>query len=334
MSAAIAGSQLRGHSDPDPALQFAIDVLRRAEAYGFSITLVAERFLGPDLESWMLSSALAANTTRIKIMPAVHPGIICPQLAAKMGATLDRISGGRCAVNVVGGWHKEEFNMFGSGWLDDDHGRSRRIDEFIRVLRGLWTDKRFSFGGDFFKVDDVELPFAPQQLPCPPIYAAGRSEAGKETIAQHCDTWFIMSGMDHKRREENVSGIAAEVRDMRQRSSAHGRRVRCAVNAHIVCRETDEEAMLAADELAAYGKGGRIPAIAVSGIGVGLIGTPEVVADRIRELEEIGIDLLMLKFSPMLEQLDVFAQEVLPLLGRAVPGAEPPADRAHRLQLQ
>ncbi len=317
MAAAIASSALRGPGKPDLAMQFAIDVLQKAEAYGFSITLVAERFLGPDLESWMLSSALAAKTTRIKIMPAVHPGIICPQIAAKMGATLDRISGGRCAVNVVGGWHKEEFNIFGNGgWLDDDQGRYRRIDEFIQVLKGLWTEENFSFGGDFFKVVLGEVPFKPQQSPCPPIYAAGRTEAGKDTIAKHCDTWFIMAGADHKAHEQHWSAIAREVRDMRQRSSAHGRNVRCALNAHVVCATTNEEAMLRADELAAYGKGGRIPAIAVSGIGVGLIGAPEVIAERIRRLEDIGIELLMLKFSPMLEQLDMFAEDVLPLLGR------------------
>lgn len=316
MVAAIAGSARRGHTEPDLAMRFALDVVRKAEGCGFTITLVAERFLGPDLESWMLSSALAANTTRIKIMPAVHPGIICPQLAAKMGATLDRISGGRFAVNVVGGWHREEFEMFGNGgWLNDEQGRYGRIDEFIRVLRGMWAEDDFSFDGHFFKLKGGELPFKPQQLPCPPIYAAGRTEAGKDSIAQHCDTWFISAGADHRQHESNVDAIASEVQDMRERSSAYGRKVRCAVNAHVVLANTDEEAMARADELAAYGKTGRIQAIAVNGIGVGLIGPPDVIAKRICHLQAIGIELLMLKFSPMLEQLDAFASSVLPLLG-------------------
>src|SRR5688500_4834821 len=86
MAAALRQSAVRGTKEPDLAFEFAADVVRKAESYGFSITLVAERYLGPDLESWMLSAALAARTKAIEIMPAVHPGIISPYVAAKMGA--------------------------------------------------------------------------------------------------------------------------------------------------------------------------------------------------------------------------------------------------------
>ena len=138
----------------DGSYQFALDVVAEAEAAGFDSTLIAQRYLGPDLDSWMLASALAARTKTIEIMPAVHPGIVLPQLVAKFGASLDRISGGRAAVNLVNGWWADEFNMYGNGsWIEDPQARGRRMDEFLTVLKGLWTTSPFSFEGEFFTVE-------------------------------------------------------------------------------------------------------------------------------------------------------------------------------------
>ena len=66
-------------------LDIPVKLVQRAEELGFSITLIAQRFLGPDLDSWIFASALAAGTKTIEIMPAVHPGIMDPRIAAKMG---------------------------------------------------------------------------------------------------------------------------------------------------------------------------------------------------------------------------------------------------------
>src|SRR5260370_24651921 len=80
----------------DGSFEFACDVVRRADELGFDTTLIAERFLGPDLSAWVLASALAMVTKRIELMVAVHPGMVTPQVVAKMASSLDRISGGRC----------------------------------------------------------------------------------------------------------------------------------------------------------------------------------------------------------------------------------------------
>ena len=125
----------RGDYSPDKSFEFALDVLSIGEALGFDITLIAERLLGPDLEAWMLTAALAARTKTIKINPAVYPGMITPQLAAKMGATLDRISGGRFAINVVNGWFQKEFELFSNGaWIASSQARYNRMDVFVQVL--------------------------------------------------------------------------------------------------------------------------------------------------------------------------------------------------------
>jgi alkanesulfonate monooxygenase SsuD/methylene tetrahydromethanopterin reductase-like flavin-dependent oxidoreductase (luciferase family) len=69
----------------DGTFEFARDVVRRADELGFDTTLIAERFLGPDLEAWVLAAALAVVTKRIELLVAVHPGMVTPQVVAKMG---------------------------------------------------------------------------------------------------------------------------------------------------------------------------------------------------------------------------------------------------------
>ena len=107
MDAAIRESGTAGFiSGADPAFRFAADMLIRAEQLGFETTLIAERWLGTDHPAWILTSALAMLTKKMELMVAVHPGIIAPQVVAKFAASLDRISGGRAALNIVNGWWK------------------------------------------------------------------------------------------------------------------------------------------------------------------------------------------------------------------------------------
>ena len=86
MEEGVRQVKARGDGEADKSFEFALDVVSKGEAYGFDITLIAERLLGPDLEAWMLTAALAARTRTIQIMPAVYPGMITPQLTAKMGS--------------------------------------------------------------------------------------------------------------------------------------------------------------------------------------------------------------------------------------------------------
>jgi FMNH2-dependent dimethyl sulfone monooxygenase len=327
LDAATAQLDTHGRAgEPDLSLQFAADVLRRAEGYGFDLTLIAQRWLGNDPDCIILGTALAAATTRMCIMPAIHPGIIHPAVAAKLFATLDRISGGRLAVNIVTGWWREEFDLFSNGgWIDDEDTRYRRIDEYVRALKGLWANPKFSMNGEFYTLENAQLLNRPAQLPHPPIYAASRHEPGKDIIARECDVWFVpvIPGID--RYEENVAAIARATADMRARAASHGRTLGFGVSCHVMCAETDREAYERAQALEEYGKQSRLALISAKALGAGLYGSPETIARRIRRYEEIGIDTLMIHFHPMIEGLDTFASEVMPLVaaGKETTRADP-----------
>jgi FMNH2-dependent dimethyl sulfone monooxygenase len=305
-----------GEGEVDQSSRFALDVIRKAEALGFESTLIAERLLGPDLEAWILSAALAVQTARMETMPAVHPGIVTPQVVAKMGATLDRISGGRFAINIVNGWFQQEFDLFSNGaWIEASDARYRRMDEFVQVVKGLWTQDNFSLDGEFYRVDNATLPMKPVQQPHPPIYTASRADSGKDVIARYCDVWFVLYSPDYRAFDENFRAIANDIAMLDARACHFGRKLRYGMNAHVVCADTMAEAHARAEDLERYGKRDRIASTAARALGAGLVGTPEVIAERMRRYEEIGVDFFLMHFHPMLAELDTFAAKVMPLLG-------------------
>ena len=217
----------------DDSYRFAVEVVQKAEALGFETTLIAQRYLGIDLDAWVLASALAAQTKSVELLIAIHPGVLTPQVVAKMGATLDHISGRRFAINLVNGWWQEEIETYGNGgWLDRTDKRYRRMDEFVQVVKGMWGEAPFTFSGEFFRVPTPSSPLKPVQN-FPPFYTASSSEEGKENIARQCEYWFIAYEAGYHNYEKNMRHFAERVREMRERSARYGRTVHCAVSANV-----------------------------------------------------------------------------------------------------
>jgi dimethylsulfone monooxygenase len=327
MTRALTTHESCSDESGDLAFEFAVDVIQQAERFGFHNTLVAQRFLGPDLEAWTLATALAARTSTIDVMVAVHPGMTSPQVVAKMGASLDRISAGRCAINIVNGHWVEEFQLFSNGaWISDPETRYRRMEEYILVMKGLWSDPDFRFSGEFYNVDvpaslqnkkqkvtvpeEGHIQVKPFRRHAPEIYAASRAASGKRIIAEHCDAWFAEYKPGYKNFEQNLQKIRDDVSEMASVCERAGRRLGFGLNPLVVCESTMEKAIAVADYIEDPKNADRI----ANSLGAGLVGTPEVIAERIRMMEDAGIDRLMLRFTPMGEGLQRFGSEVLPLL--------------------
>jgi FMNH2-dependent dimethyl sulfone monooxygenase len=318
MEAAIRESGMRGvQNGPDKAFDFAVDMIRRAEDLGFESTLIAERWLGTDHPAWILTAALAALTRKIELMVAVHPGIIAPQAVAKFTASLDRISGGRAALNIVNGWFKQEFETFGTGHLTpDEDARYRRMEEFVRVIHGMWGDDKFDFHGEFYKVEGQTSPLKPVQRPNPPIYAASRNDAGKETIARFGDNWFADYVADYRVWEQNAENAAIAIADMKARAARYGRKLGFSMSCHVICSHSTDDAIEQANQLEAHGKTNRIAWIASKALGTGFVGTPDTIVDRIQRFAAAGVETMMLQFHPMIEGMETFAREIMPLLDK------------------
>jgi FMNH2-dependent dimethyl sulfone monooxygenase len=305
----------KADEDIEDAFRFAGEIVQKAEAYGFETTLVAQRFIGEDLEAWVLASALAAKTSKIELMVAVHPGVIPPQAVAKMGATLDRISNGRFAVNVVNGWFQQEMEIFGNGgWLDRSESRYGRMREFLEVVNGMWTQENFTFRGQFFRVEANPIRVRSVQQPHPPIYAASRADVGKDIIARLCEHWFVYYQPGHRLFESNFQMITRDVREMNARTCACGRKLSYGISATVLLDDSQSAAEAEADRLEERLKTHRLGASAITALGAGLVGTPKTIAKLMLRYEEIGVSCFMLRFPRMAEGLERFRAEVMPLL--------------------
>src|SRR5687767_12514604 len=227
----------------DPAFTLAKDVLCAADESGFDLCLYAERHLGADFEAWILAAAVSSWTRNIRAMPAVHPGLWHPTLIAKMAACLDRLTTGRSAINLVTGWNEVEARMYGGDILLHEHDRYIRAEEFLQIMRGMWTQTPFSFDGRFYQVKESQLLIKPATVPPPEIFTASRSPRGLEMVAKYADWWFI----DYDKQAANLAEVEDSLRraiaGMNERAAKYGRKVRFAFNPFVAFGETDEAAL-------------------------------------------------------------------------------------------
>ena len=212
-----------------------------AERWGFEYALSQIRFMaGYGAESQhepvSLSQALLASTSRLKLIAALLPGPWKPALAAKMIASIDCYTEGRVCVNIVSGWFKAEFTSIGEFWLDHSE-RYRRSKEFIECLKGIWTNEKFTYKGDFYQFHDYPLKPKPLNLPgrpYPEIFQGGNSDDAKNNAGTVSDYYF-MNG-------NTLEGFQSQIADVRERAAKNDHQIKFAINAFVICRETEEEA--------------------------------------------------------------------------------------------
>src|SRR5690348_10844933 len=123
------------------------------------------------LDPWIALTAVALNTTRIRIGTLAAPlARERPWLVARRLANLDQASGGR-VICVPGLRHREaDFNAFGEE--GDAKIRAQKLDEGLTILAGLLPEERFSCAGDYSSIEEVTLHPRPVQSPRPPIWLA------------------------------------------------------------------------------------------------------------------------------------------------------------------
>ncbi len=306
-----------------------------AEEAGFDYALTQIRFTagyGAEYqhESVAFSHALLAVTTKLKVIAALLPGPWNPTIAAKQIATISQLTNGRIAINVVSGWFSGEFRAIGEPWLDHDE-RYRRSEEFIRSLRGIWTQDDFTFRGDFYRYTNYTLKPKPAD-PQPEIFQGGSSRAARDMAARVSD-WYFTNG-------NTPEGIRAQVDDIQAKASANGHSVKVGVNAFVIARDTEEEARAVLQEIIDNADPDAVKAFGHEvknagkaspegegnwakssfedlvqyndGFKTNLIGTPDQIAERIVALKDAGVDLALLAFLHFQEEVAYFGAHIIP----------------------
>ena len=330
----VFGGWLRNVDDEsmEATWQYVSRLARRSEQIGFDLTLVAELNLNdikgveaPSLDAWSTAAALSAVTERLEIMVAVRPTFHAPALLAKQAANIDHISNGRLSLNVVSSWWASEARMYGVPF-DQHDDRYARTSEWLDVVDGLWRSSVFSHHGQYYTVEQTVLEPKPVRRPRPTIYAGGESPAAKALIAAKCDAWLTHG--------DPPAVIGRKIADFRARREATGLPPMTFGSAgYVVLRSTDEEVRREVERIVDVRQSAKgysnyqewigntqleqrvsLEDYSVSNRGLrsGLVGTPGQVVERIREFEEAGVDLLLLQFSPQYEEMERFAEEVIP----------------------
>ena len=196
----------------------------------------------------------------------------------------------------------------------------------------MWTEPRFDHSGAYYTVEQAVLEPKPVQRPWPTVYAGGESPAAKALIAEKCDAWLTHG--------DPPGVIGRKVAEMRERRARLGLGpMQFGAAAFAVVRDSEDEARREVERITDVRQSARGYAnyqdwiantqleqrvsledysVSNRGLRAGLVGTAEQVADRIRAFEGAGLDLLLLQFSPQAEEMERFAETVMPLVPSAV----------------
>ncbi|WP_102693005.1 LLM class flavin-dependent oxidoreductase [Rummeliibacillus pycnus] len=331
----LSGGFLRANVDQaqDAGIEYNEKLATLADHLGVDSILYPIRYVGNiggtgsntgQLDPLSIITAIATKTERIHLIAAVLPGFIHPATLAKIGATIDIISKGRFHINLVSGWFKAEQEMFGIEWIKHEE-RYRRSEEYLKVLKGLWTEDEFQFEGNFYNIQKGTLNPKPLQKPYPPIYQGGNSQES-QIIAGTLSDYYFMNGAPLSELKEQIAAV-------QQYAANHQRYIKFAVAAFVIARPTEEEAQKEyeyilnnADQSAITHfkqrketKGMWKNATTISdyvanneGFRTGLIGSYEQVAQRLKELEAIGIEKVLVAFRHPTDELPTFFEHVVP----------------------
>jgi alkanesulfonate monooxygenase len=339
-----------GGEDGFSYLDYLVEVARAAEISGFQGGLIPS-FPMTD-EPWAISSFLAQETKTFRFMIAFQPGFLNPVVAARMTASLQRISGGRALYNIITGGGGPAQLWWGDSVPHD--ARYTRTTEFLDVLRGVWHGGSFSYHGKFYQVEDAGLPTQLAREDFPEIYFSGSSDAALVSAAKHAD--YYLSWL------EPSAQLADKFSRAKERTAQLARKIKCAVRVDIVARPTEEEAWeevkrgfdnvdpALLDRTRSLGAGDSVGAARQQGLRAstinsykdlileprvwsgfnllrggqtnGIVGSYEQVAEKLDQLVALGADAFILASTPHLEEAYRVGEEVLPLVrGKSAAGA-------------
>ncbi len=332
--------QAEGQSDSD-ALAMGIDQVIQAEAWGLDSVWLAEihqqsarSVLTAPLT---ILAALATRTTRlmlgtgVQVLPLAHPLRL-----AEETATVDQISGGRLLLGVGRSGNPRAYAAYGVPYSES----RERFYETLEILKRAWTQEVFSYEGKYWSFNEARAVPRPFQRPHPPIRIAGASE----------DTFPVLGALGYPLfvavRSGTVSALAPDLVAYRDAYDAAGHPGKGEVHLRIAVHvaETDAEAQAQAHASIMHGyralitqlEGApnarrraeleQVRALTYDDIlrDKVLIGSPDTVAERLRELRaELGIDGILAELNfgaripepDMMRSLRLLCQEVRPRLG-------------------
>lgn len=327
----------------DPTWANGVAVATIADRAGYEALVPYARWgsWGPDahhytaraFENLTWAAGIAASTRHACVMSTIQVMTVHPLFAAKAMTTIDHVSNGRFALNLVVG-NTMENAMFGVLAIPHDASYDY-AEEWITVVKRLWSDAAmFDYRGQYITVEGVMSQPKPVQKPYPALMNAARSDKGREFVTRHCDIAFVR-GSDSASLQERIAGYRRQARE------ASGRDIQIWCNCFVVQRESKVAAEKYLNRVVdEYGDDGyldtfvriqnpsvdRLPPAQRDAMrrnlkravgGEQLLGNSAEIAQAIGALSANGIDGILLNWVDPLDGIAHFNRDVLPLLEQA-----------------
>jgi F420-dependent oxidoreductase-like protein len=294
-------------------------ISRKCERLGFDSVWLVDHLLPydtprvsisvPMLESWTTLAALSRETSALKIGPLVTCNIFRrPQILAKMGATLDVISGGRLLFGIGACWFKTEFDQYGMRFPKINE-RIDRLKESIEIIKSMWTKDKTSFSGKYYSVNEAVCEPKPVQKPHPQFWIGAEGEKMLRVVAQYADVWNFASDInpyaveEYKEKKELLDNLCKEY----QRDPDEIEQSWLGIALVASSSSTDLEA-----KIEKY----KPKSMALDRYSRGIVGTADDCIEKIKEYISAGVTYFTLIFPELGdepdESLSIFGKEVIP----------------------
>jgi F420-dependent oxidoreductase-like protein len=267
-------------------------------------------------EAWTLMAAFAAATDRVRLgQMCTCMGYRHPMYLAKVAATVDVVSGGRTEMGIGAGWYELEWNAYGYGFPSAGD-RIAMLAEGVEIMRQAWAEGVATFAGEHYQVDGAICAPQPLQAGGIPLWIAGGGEKKTLRIAAQYAAYTNFDGtLEGFRHKSEV--LAGHCRDLGRDLDEIVR----SANYNVVIGRDDAEVAerlagleeryrphLSAEHLAATVEQYR---------GGPLVGTPELIVERLQQLKAAGMTYAITYFSEAAHDdsgVRLFADEVIPAL--------------------
>ncbi|MEZ0387674.1 MAG: LLM class flavin-dependent oxidoreductase [Verrucomicrobium sp.] len=311
------------------------DIARRADELGYQNLLLSSSW-SPGQDALGFAFSMAVLTRQIHQLVALRMGEVHPPMLARAIATLDHVSRGRLALNII--------SSDLPGVKQDNAERHARSAEVLQILQQCWTQEFVEFTGDFYNIAPLHTaavrPY--QQHGGPLQYFGGISPRAQDLCARFCDVFLMWP--------ETSEQILETMRSLTKQAAAYGRVIDYGMRIHVIVRETESQARDAARRLVSKlderqgveikgrsqdcqsagvlrqdalrtqaDKDGYIEEHIWSGIGRGrsgcgsaIVGNPDQVYEKLQRYMDMGMRTFILSGYPHLDECEQFARYVLP----------------------
>lgn len=261
-------------------------------------------------------SYVAARTTTLRVATGI---IVLPMrhmaVLAKQVATLDQLSGGRVILGVGTGAYREEYEALFPDAKDAHRGTI--VDEGMKALRLLFTERKATFRGRYVRFEDVECFPKPVQSPMP-IYAGGNHPEVRRRAGEYAQGWMpaVLAPEEIRTGVEEIHGYA-------QKAGRDGSAIDIAPQFAVSIGRTHEEAQtrFRGSQLYKHLESLKTTTLKQQTGGYeqrSLIGSPEEICERVRVYQKVGVTtfsgmLFVANTVPeMQEAIELFGREVIP----------------------